>query len=314
MADPPPPPAASAPAAKSKARRSNAEEHLFVNAKTAAKQLPGLLSGIATHDHERPAPRIDKGWVAFLNDIIKAATALHDGRAIHRHNLKAVTRQERRYGKLTEAKLKKIRTQVQTTEGVSDEDKAAFGVGRTIDGRLTGPTIKMAEEFVLALNDPALADVARRAGIVTLIHDAGALAQQLSSFDLEQHGLIANAADGTLDKDATIRLMAKLTSFARTVVADVFGKNSTQSRLLTDVRPVVGAKGRKKKAGGAAKKKASTSPKKRKQRAQAVSEREQKLLAKRAAAKPAKSKRAKAKPAKSSRAKKTAKKGARAKR
>ena len=75
----------------------------------------------------------------------------------------------------------------------------------------------------------------------------------LSSADMGQHGIVTSNVDGTMQRAALFAVLRSMSAFAARVVANVFGKTSSQMLSLSDPRPLTSRAGKKRIAAKAKK-------------------------------------------------------------
>jgi hypothetical protein len=297
----------SASAKPSKARRSQAADAEVVRAKLTLAALPPLLAGIATKDKNAAKVRIDKAWVTQYANVIAATEQAEGARAVAKVDLKAATSTERETADDLAVILIDVRELVATHNPDDLAAQQAYGRGEKIDPRRTGATIAVAQGFLQAWSgkwkEPAV-----DAGVTQATMDQiETLMNELSAADVGQHGVMTTNADGTVGREASLSVLREMNAFAARVVANVFGKASSQALSLADPRPLA-SRGSVRKAATKAKHAAAKTAKKAKKTAKLAKPGERARAAKGRAKRAAVAARAKAVAAKAAPAAKSAKK------
>jgi hypothetical protein len=268
-----------------RARRSVASNAILARAKQTAAALPPLLAGIAAKDAHAASIRIDEAWVAHFESVITSAEEATAGSLVAKVDQKAATAGEKQKGLQLSLLLTDTRDLVATHNPDDLAAQQAYGRGEKIDPRRTSALATLAGAY-LAAWDGKWKEPAVDAGVTqATIDQIQSLRDGLSSAILAQHGVVTTNEDGTVNRAAALAVVREMTTFAVKVVANVFGRGSSELRSLSDTRPLTN-RAAARKAATKAKKIAVTAAKKAKKTARL------KAPGKRAAAAKGRSKRA----------------------
>jgi hypothetical protein len=242
----PPVPATATPSPKAAAkapknRRSRSEEAEIVRAKktyTALSTIPSILKGIAAKDAYAAKVRIDKAWLSEYSALIAQAETAADSRAVAKDDLKKATVQERAQAAQLATLLTDVRDQIATHFPEDVPTQEAYGRGVKVNPKVTGATIALAGSFLSAW-DGDWKQPAEDAGVTQATMDQiQSLRNALSAADMGQQGVATTNVDGTLTRAALFVALRSMNTFAVRVVANVFGKTSSQALALSDPRPL----------------------------------------------------------------------------
>jgi hypothetical protein len=249
-----------------KARRSVASDAIIARAKLTAAALPPLLAGIAAKDANAASVRIDEAWVAHFESVITSAEEATAGSLVAKVDQKAATADEKQKGLQLSLLLTDTRDLVATHNPDDLAAQQAYGRGERIDPRRTSALATLAGAY-LAAWDGKWKEPAVDAGVTQATMDQiQSLRDALSSAILAQHGVVTTNEDGTVNRAAALAVVREMTAFAVKVVANVFGRASSQARSLSDTRPLTN-RASARKASTKAKKTAAQAAKKAKKTA-----------------------------------------------
>jgi hypothetical protein len=258
------PPAPAGAPKTAKARRSSAADAIVVRAKTTLAALPPLLAGIAAKDARAAKVRIDAAWVARYADVIASAEDAAAVGAVAKVDKKAATAEERQKGLELSLLLTDTRALVATHNPDDLAAQQAYGRGETIDPRRTSGLVAVAGAY-LAAWDGKWKQPAVDAGVTQATMDQlKTLRDGLSSADLGQHQVLTTSADGAVERAAAVAVLREMTAFATKVVANVFGRASSELRSIADPRPLTNRASARKAATKAKKAAAKTAKKTKK--------------------------------------------------
>lgn len=231
-------PTPSASVKHSKARRTRAADADVERAKLTLAALPPLLAGIATKDKNAAKVRIDKAWVTQYANVIAATEQAEGGRTVATVAQKAATSTERETADDLAVILIDVRELVATHNPDDLAAQQAYGRGEKIDPRRTSATIAVAQGFLQAWSGK-WKEPATDAGVTQATMDQiETLMNELSAANVGQHDVMTTNADSTVEREAALSVLREMNVFAARVVANVFGKSSSQAASLSNPRPL----------------------------------------------------------------------------